>query len=753
MSDQTSGIVNGPGPKSLAAFTLDTITDEQKNRLTVERKWLSNIRDSVPEVIRPSVAGLNEQWQSAEGAEAWQSRSRIGVTAQKIQAACDFCDDILYKHGDIPFMCSVGDVDAQNAAPGYIPSSDVGSMLAVPRPQSGQQPQIGGARMFLSAIMRRLGMQVPEPTQQQNEILEEGVEKFLDDRQKKCDGVKHKQRVFRDRATFGESYLHVIGIADPSAPAGVRFGDESVSPWECYRDQENDGPLDKGEFFFRTQRRAPWRIWNDAIVAPSWADDTGQRIGVFYDLDLLRGALASSPPMPGSGTSATVATPSIHQGGTPEGSDLISRQKTTDITEFWGWVPFTVAKEFEETTPGCIKFYSLPENAAKYQQDETSEGSAVPFYAEPRVWCCRYVVNGRMVGYIPEPGPLPYHREVWQEMSGVRFGVGIADLNHDHQHTLDGLCKALDDALKFVSKLVFAIVDGKMVNKPEDIFQNGVGMIRLNPEYASKIEECFQVLKIPDPTPTIINGIKMMQELSDNDTNIPRIQQGQMPISANTAFELQQRLEGSGKHMGGKIRAQDKQTEWALQYILECERTVGNLPNLPPNISVRAGGFKEFTKRITEFQGLMTMIQLALANPEIQKRLQLGWALHELASAQSLDPEKLWKSEEEVQQQDAAQQQDPMQMIQMQAAQAALALAQAKVGTEDARAKDLMADAQAKLVSIATQQAEAQRRRAETAHNITQDIRSRQASMTQDRMPGGMRLRSKTPPPAREAEA
>lgn len=753
MADQTSGVVSGPGPKSLAAFTLDTIVDAQKNRLTLERKWLSNIRDAVPERVRPSVAGLNEQWQQAEGAESWQSRSRIGVTAQKIQAACDFCDDILYKHGDIPFMCDIGDVDAQVGAPSYIPTADTGAMLNIPRPDPVQVPRPDGARKLIAAILAKVGIQTPAQSEPENEVAEEIVEKFLDDRLKKCDGVRHLQRLFRDRGTFGESYIHAIGIEDQSTISGVRFGGENVNPFECYRDEECDGSLDKGEYFFRTQRRAPWRIWLDACAAPEFPDPaTGERTGVYYNMDTLRAALASSPPMPGSGTSATVATPSIHQGGTPDNSDLISRQKTTDITEFWGWVPVSVAKQFEETTPGCIKYYTLPENAEKFPSALTSDGGAIPFYAEPRVWCLRYVVNGRMVGYIPEPGPLPYHREVWQEMSGVRFGIGIADLNHDHQHTLDGLCKALDDSLKFVTKLVFAVMDGKMVNKPEEIFQSGVGMIRLNPEYAQSINDAFQALKLPDPTPTIIEGIRTMQELSDQESSIPRIQQGQMPLSANTAFELQQRLEGSGKHMGAKIRTHDRQTEWLLQYILECERTVGNLPNLPPNVSVRAGGFKEFTKRITEFQGLMAMIQLALSSPAIERRAQLGWMLHELAASQSLDPEKMWKSEQEVADADMATQQDPMQMIQIQSAQAMLALAEAKVGSEDARAKQLMADAQLKLSQIQTAQQEAQVRRAEVAHKITQDVRnSRQQSIGADRMPGGMRQRPKPQQPANEA--
>ena len=751
-------MVQGAGPKSLTAFTLDTITDAQKNRLTVERKWLSNLRDSVPEVIRPSVAGLNEQWQSAEGAESWQSRSRIGVTAQKIQACCDFCDDILYKHGDIPFMASLSDDGQalQQGAPQFMPQANTGALLQLPRPELASEtpPQPGGPRRFLASLLQKAGLMPAAAPQDdiKNEAIEEMVEKFIDERQKRGDGVRQKQRLFRDRATYGESYIHVIGIEDASTPAGVRFADEAVSVWECYRDEECDGGLEKGEYFFRTQRRACWRIWTDADNAPEFPAADGSRMAVYFDRDALRAALASSPPMPGSGTSATVATPSIHQGGTPEGSDIINRQKTVDITEFWGWVPLTMAIEFENTTPGCIKFYSLPENAGRFKATETSAGGAIPFYAELRVWCVRYVVNGRMVGYIPEPGPLPYNREVWQDMSGVRFGVGIADLNHDHQHTLDGLCKALDDSLKFVTKLVFATFDGKMVNKPEDIFQGGVGMIKMNPEFAKNISDCFQALKLPDPTPTIIEGIRTIQELSDQETNIARIQQGQMPISANTAFELQQRLEGSGKHMGGKIRVHDRQTEWALNYELECERTAGNLPGLPMGINVRAGGFKQFTKRVTEFQALMSMIQLALSSPEIQKRLQLGWALHELAEAQSLDPEKLFKSEQEVSDEDAQQQQNPMMMIQLQSAQAELQLAQARVGTEDAKAKDLMASAQLKLAQIQSNQDEAQRRRAETAHKITQDMRDRQnRTLMLPRMPGGMRRPKQLPQPQTQA--
>ena len=158
--------------------------------------------------------------------------------------------------------------------------------------------------------------------------------------------------------------------------------------------------------------------------------------------------------------------------------------------------------------------------------------------------------------------------------------------------------------------------------------------------------------------------------------------------------------------------------------MLECERAAGNI-DLPIPVNIRAGGFKEFSKRITEFQGLMGMIQLALSAPQIEKRLQYGWALHELAGSQSVDPEKLWKSEEEVQVEEQARMGDPMQALQLQLVEAELALAQAKVGTEDAKAKDLLAAAQLKLSQVGAQQQEAQRKRAETAHKITEDLRNR----------------------------
>jgi hypothetical protein len=91
-------------------------------------------------------------------------------------------------------------------------------------------------------------------------------------------------------------------------------------------------------------------------------------------------------------------------------------------------------------------------------------------------------------------------------------------------------------------------------------------------------------------------------------------------------------------------------------------------------------------------------------------------------------------------------------MIQIQSAQAMLALAQAKVGSEDARAKQLLADAELKLSQVQTSQQEAQVRRAEVAHKITQDVRnSRQQSIGADRMPGGMRQRPKPQQPANEA--
>lgn len=671
---------------NLETFVVQIVNDAAKNRQSVDEKWRSNMRDSTPEILRSSSAGSDKSKTAGERTESWTSRTRLGATAAKIQTTCDFCDDVLYKNGDVPYLVNI-----------------------------------------MSGIGERTPGEAREP-------VEEQAEKLLDMRLKDCAAVRQLNADWRIRATFGESVVHVIDIGSGLNPDGsktaVRSGVEAVPIHETFRDQENMGPLEDGEYFVRTQTRPPWRIMQDAQKAPR---------GVFFDLALLRSAL-------GSQVDRNTGSSSVAMDSDPATADITSRTRTSKISEVWAWIPKQHAIDFEKSHAGCVKWFSEgadkgePVDALAAEDGQATETAVIlddqtdePWYSQDRVWCQIIVVNERVVGYLPAPGPLPYYRTTWQDMPGVRHGVGIADLMHDHQNSLDSLCRALDDTMKFVSRIVVAFQRGKMLNDAEDVFKSpGLAKIEINPEFGKSIDDVFQALKLPDPSPSIIAAIQAFQEMGDEQSMIQRIQQGNMPLSNNTAFELQQRLEGSGRHLGGKIRVHDEATEWALNFMLGIERKAGNL-DVPETAVVKAGGFKSFTKRVTEYQSLLSMIQLALSNEEISKRLQLGWALHELALAQSLDPEKMWKSEEELQTNETAQG-DGQQMAQMELVKAQLAVLQSKVGEQDAHAKQMLADAELKLSEIITRQKEAQNRRAETAHKITQDARN--AGSTGMTMPG-----------------
>ena len=140
----------------------------------------------------------------------------------------------------------------------------------------------------------------------------------------------------------------------------------------------------------------------------------------------------------------------------------------------------------------------------------------------------------------------------------------------------------------------------------------------------------------------------MMQQLQDLDTSVPRVVQGQQSEGDNTAFEMKQRLDNSGRHIGSKIRDLDKDIVWINATMLRMAIRCGNI-SLPADVEIRGGGFREYEKQIGLMQQMFVIMGWAQKDPEIKLRMNLDWVMRQMTESQGLDSEKFWVSDEEFQ--------------------------------------------------------------------------------------------------------
>ena len=678
---------------TLERFLVDLLRDGKLNRASTEQKWASNIRAALPANLRPTVVGYDHLWKQAGASGSTASETKFGVTASKLDSSHALCDETLFAKGEVPYTVVI---DGEEVTPQQ-------GMSGAPPPQEGQ-----------------------EAGQPNQATVEESVERFIDSRHRRFKVPREYLQAWDDGALYGERYLHCFGEA---VGEQTWYGTEAISPWECYRDMECMGELSDGEYYFRVQHQSHWRIWRTAVE---------DRSGVWFN----RGALAAALNTQ-QNTTSTEGGAITGQTGTPEAAGVINRMATQEIAEIWAWVPKRAAIAFEKDNPRAIKHWSIqPEDAPTPDQEQPppppDENSAEairlpgddtepPDIAGDRVYIRAFMVGDKLCGYLPNPGPLPYKRGVWKNVTGVASGLGLADEMHHHQHTIDGLARSLDNSLKWLSTLLLAVQKGKLMTPLEDVFkaaENGLAVFEIEPTLAKSIRDAVETLQIPDITPTIISGMKTVMEFADIETNQPRIAQGQQPIGVSTAYELQQRLENSGKHMASKIREFDQDIEWSEQFRLDRERAAGNIA-IPENVTVRAAGFRTFSKQISLYGALLRMLEMSFSSPEVAGRMRLDWVLWELAEAQMLDPERLWLSEAEYQQKVAAQQESPEAQAQMQALGLSLEKLQATIGKDEAAAQKLIVEAQQIQQAMAESAERLKLERAQAAVSIAGQVQDR----------------------------
>lgn len=601
---------------ALETFVSQLLKNAQMNRASLETKWIANYTSFTGDETRDA-----KTWKKKEGeSESWKSTTFFDITRQKITAGVSLTSDILFKGGKVPFMLA---------------------------PEQR------------SVALRQTDPMVIESAIEQNQDL-------INRQMENSRAIAELKRALIYGATYGDMWVKT-------------FTSEMVERWW---DEPQVNVLVKTETRQRTkafEARSPWDIWRDLETSDCQSMEyiferrmmTVAQMRAFAKrgLPFIEKALVevvASAPLNTSG--ATSQTPTNVNTMAPGLREIAFRNHPVEAFEGWVRVPRADADAFEienglSPSPTAEPLPANPtaegdQPAIEGSQDQVNMGvsgddSLLPDQfsnkESDKVDVFVITVAGRVVAYQREPGDRPYFFEMWEENIDGIGGRSISDNLTDIQRTLNGAIRSFEDNTKLIANFILAVKRRLVTNKSiNDVIRTG-GVLELDEE-CQNVNEAIQQLAFQDITGPLTKAIDMFMNFADLSSNLPRAEQGQQSENAQTAYELQQRLDKSGKYLAIVVRNFDRIIKWLAEQFYDYNAGNMELTGIQkiPAI-VKPLGFTSFENRYLRVQRLIQMLTLALQNPQLAQITKIKWLWEEIGKAQDLEADQFIMSDEEIQ--------------------------------------------------------------------------------------------------------
>lgn len=476
------------------------------------------------------------------------------------------------------------------------------------------------------------------------------------------------------------SYADQFKVQDPNNQF-IRYEQETasldspgiayVSVWSILRDMEYEN-IQEGLGIIQREMISPYELRRRAKDP-------------FFSKEVIDSIISRT-----AGTSA--GTGSIPNGELPPGQrDITSPKRTIKYSEFWGRVPVKKLRELagsygKETINGM---YDIDVD----EMVDDSNGYEVEVKA--------VTADDELVMIAPNYETRPYHWSVWEPVLDKAEGRGIADnLKHD-QKMVNGVLRAIIDNTKLAGNVLLAIKE-ELLAAGENA-EIHPGKLFALAEECDDARQAIQQVIVQDVSAGLLQLYGLMQKQSDEDTNLPKLISGEtVDQSAETAFEIGQRMESAGKYLGGVIRRFDEGIiEPAISAIYTYNMKQPGISDDRGNYSVRATGYSSFYNKVIRAGQLEKRLGLAVTNPIIGAEVRVRAHLEELYKNDDLDPDKFLKTDAEKQQEQQGQQQIQMQQIQLE-----MQRIMAEIKEMGAQVQKTMADAQLALAKAETEKTE-----------------------------------------------
>jgi len=597
MGDANTTVTNA---NDLEGFLRTRRDNWESNRLPLQTKMEQNHRD-FRGLFDPD---LDATWKKGEGSK-WRSRAFITKTRQKVMSCYSILIDVMMQRGRIPFNLKMSPMD----------------------------------NIRLEDLPEDAAQQVRDRMREQRELIEQ---QFIDthtDRafmkavQSMCVyGEAYGKRIMVDvertgfRAIGSQSGAELLALMDPSVPVEEfttlipTQGVDYVSPWDIFRDLEDDD-LQMNAGFFHTQLHSPYWL-RQKKHEPLWINSQ-------IKLALKEAQPKGSPASPGIKT--TALAPWLRQ--------FSFRENTISVAEFWGRAPRKHVEDFEKRM-SMIEgsgIESVPPPQSDTNAADDIDGDEVEIMA---------VLTGNQITRFVRrpPAHRPLYRIVCEENIDELGAVGVADNTHGAQEVVNGATRAYIDNKRLAGDLILAVQE-HMLEKP--LPENVEPGMKINVDPSvDDARKAVVPITFPDTGARYADVMQIFLDFLDDASMIPRIAQGLKPGGDPTAFQINEQETNSTKYIGGIVKNIDE--GWIEPSVSDAMRhniTDPDQPRGKGNFVGEAQGFAAFNERIVIARNIMRMMNVVSANDEMSGETNFRYLLERLNDALLSGDEKVLKTD------------------------------------------------------------------------------------------------------------
>lgn len=247
------------------------------------------------------------------------------------------------------------------------------------------------------------------------------------------------------------------------------------------------------------------------------------------------------------------------------------------------------------------------------------------------------------------PGQVrPWHIGTWEDLPGESGGVGIAENLQDSQMMVNSSVRSFIDNKALASNLlIFCKSNAMAAGQTKDLWTgkwfelaNGVRDVR----------EAMSFQTVPDAGVGIVDMINMFERFADEESNMPKILEGENPrFNPQTAFAFGQLMESANKTMGRVIRSRELQQYLPIiKSLYHWEMLTNPDESIKGDYTCKATGYSTYLNKLQRVKTIGNLLTLTLGNQLLGMMIDPYAHLEEIYRGSDLDPERFLKPKDVV---------------------------------------------------------------------------------------------------------
>jgi hypothetical protein len=242
----------------------------------------------------------------------------------------------------------------------------------------------------------------------------------------------------------------------------------------------------------------------------------------------------------------------------------------------------------------------------------------------------------------------PLHMAQCEEPPHEAGGIGVASNIKDSQNMLNSLVRILLDNKALSANVMTVRKESALAPGEEMVSYPGRDFIV--DDDVDDVRKAFMYINPPDAGNQLIPSINMFERYMDEESNIPRILQGETAqFNPKTAYEMSQLMQSAIKSIGTSIKnIDDNQIEPSVESTYWYFMVTSDDESIKGDYTCEAGGFNSFTETIDKGNKAAQLLTYILSNQLMLAITKIQPILKDFVRARGYDPKEVVKTDEEI---------------------------------------------------------------------------------------------------------